>query len=588
MKQTDGVFLPEKYKTELIALYDFASNLLKKKVQGELKGASRMANEMQKALRTYPKDNTELFSRSELVAGFKWLLEQKIKSPEEGLIELIRLKPTRTISGVAPVTVLTKPYPCPGQCIFCPNDIRMPKSYIASEPGAQRAGRNAFDPYLQTYNRLQALDNIGHNVSKVELIVLGGTWSFYPENYQIWFIKRCFDAMNDFGVADNRISVNTDKFTSETQEPAETVNYNLEIVKSLSRACGDSASWQELATVQELNESSLARCVGMVLETRPDSITENEVLRLRRLGATKIQIGVQSLSDSILLANKRGTTVAQIRRAFELLRMAGFKIHAHMMPNLYRSDLKTDIADYLKLWGPDFAPDELKIYPTSVIKGTELYRYFKEGHYQPYSAAELEQYLKEVMLATPRYCRLTRIIRDIPSQEIAAGNKRTNLRQIVELQLKKEDLKCQCIRCREIKNQSATWADLEQELISYPVKNGTEYFISYKTKANDKILGFVRLSLSDKSQTKKHFTSELQDAAVIREVHVYGKVTDFGASDTEHIQHLGIGRTLVAEAEKIARDNGFEKIAVISAIGTRNYYRKLGFERKDLYMHKFL
>ena len=277
----DYHFNPEKYQRELLEIF---TALTKAELAGKLPDQGRPAlRYIQQILREHSKDGVDLFSRDELIAGYKYLSSQDLVKDDPKLIDLIKMKPVRTGSGVTVITVLTKPFPCPGNCIFCPNDVRMPKSYIASEPGAQRAGRNAFDPYLQTYNRLLALTNIGHQVSKVELIVLGGTWSFYPLDYRIWFIKRCFDALNDFGTKDNRPDKEGIDFKIPESESAGVKNYNAEVQLLDKEVKTESATWEELAQVQELNSQAKCRNVGLVLETRPDYITETEILNLQTL-----------------------------------------------------------------------------------------------------------------------------------------------------------------------------------------------------------------------------------------------------------------------------------------------------------------
>ena len=555
----------------------------------ELENLKKFNNKrIQVLLRKYPRGN-ELFSRDQLIENYKDYCAKGLLKEDTQILEELKLKPSRTMSGVTVITVLTKPYPCPGKCIFCPNDIRMPKSYISSEPGAQRAARNAFDPYLQTYNRLLALKNIGHNTEKVELIVLGGTWSFYPIEYKIWFIKRCFEAMNDFGFIDNRIEKASMLVDDPLINKEEIVTYNSKI-DFKKKVTNETATWEELFNEQIKNQNAKSRNVGLVLETRPDFINPKEVQELRQFGATKIQIGIQSLNDKILELNQRGTNRAQIINAVDLIRQAGFKIHAHWMPNLYESNIEIDRQDYLDLF--EFVkPDELKIYPTSIIKGTLLYKYFNEGKYKPYSNEELIDLLKFCLKHTPKYCRLTRIIRDIPSQEIEAGNKTTNLRQIIENELIKEETPCQCIRCREIKNKKVNFEDLEKKVIEYKSPAGTDYFITLETQ--NKITGFLRLYLSDKKYQEENPISnqlydEIKDSAVIREVHVYGQVVGIGRSMDKKAQHTGVGKTLVKEAEEIAKRNGFDKISVISAIGTREYYKKLGYNKQKLYQSKII
>lgn len=551
----------------------------------ELENLKKVNNKrIQILLRKYPRGH-ELFSRDQLISSYKEYCEKGLMSLDSEILDVLKLKPSRTMSGVTVITVLTKPYPCPGKCIFCPNDIRMPKSYISSEPGAQRAARNAFDPYLQTYNRLLALKNIGHNTEKIELIVLGGTWSFYPIEYKIWFIKRCFEAMNDFGVMDGRIEKASMLVEDPMKDKNEVVTYNSKI--NFERLVkNESATWEELFEEQLKNQNAKSRNVGLVLETRPDYISPKEIQELRQFGATKIQIGVQSLNDIVLEKNQRGTTRAQIVNAVNLIRSAGFKIHAHWMPNLYGSSIEIDKQDYLDLFEL-VKPDELKIYPTSIIKGTLLYKYFNEGKYKPYSNEELIELLKFCLKNTPKYCRLTRIIRDIPSNEIEAGNKTTNLRQIIENELIKEGTPCQCIRCREVKNTKVIFESLGKNILAYKSQVGTDYFITLETE--NKIAGFLRLFLSDKNESiENELYKEVKDSAIIREVHVYGQVVGIGKSISEKTQHTGVGKTLVAAAEEIAINNKFKKISVISAIGTREYYKKLGYTSQKMFQTKEL
>lgn len=511
-------------------------------------------NTLQTVLKKYPKNGKGLYRHDDLVLAYNELLSKKEIQPSKTIEERIRMKPTRTQSGVATVTVLMKPFICPGKCIFCPNEPNMPKSYIASEPGAQRALSNGFDPYLQTYNRIKALQNIGHRTEKIELIILGGTCSTYPEQYIIWFVKRCFDAMNSFG---------------NTSFEVDTKGIN-------------EITWEQLLEVQKINEKTVCRNVGLVLETRPDYITKEEVIRFRRLGATKIQIGIQSLDDNILKLNMRGHSIKESKKAFELLRLSGFKIHAHWMPNLYGSNVKKDIKDYKRLWSKDFQPDELKIYPTSIIRNTLLEKYYKEGKYIPYTHDQLLNLFVNILPTTPRYARITRIVRDIPSNEIVSGNKSSNFRQIAEKEILRQGEKMQDIRAREIKNESITWDDIELETIKYDTSVSKEYFISYKTKDTDRICSFLRLSIPK----KETYIEELKNSTIIREVHVYGSVVNIGKESDGESQHLGLGKKMIDTAEEISHKEGFKKVSVISAIGTREYYEKRGFRNNTLYMSK--
>ncbi len=584
-------FQPEEYVPILKSIFHDAY-LLKEDKKLDIKS-------MQKVIRRFPKSHGKLFAKYELLKGYNYLIEkgELVKNAE---IEFqLRMKPTRSISGVLPLTVLTKPYPCPGKCIFCPNDVRMPKSYLSDEPGAQRAERNNFDPYLQTFNRLKAFASTGHTVSKVELIILGGTWSYYPEAYQIWFIKRCFEALNDFGNKDQRSEVeltsvnafNTKVVPSEAKLAAQEINYNQAVAKvDRDQLLKEKASWDELEKLHIVNSTSNVKCVGLVIETRPDHISEKEVLRVRRLGATKTQIGFQSLSDKVLELNKRGHLTAATRRAVSLVRSAGFKIHAHWMPNLYGSDPTADKLDFAKLWTPDYQPDELKIYPCSLIASAELMQYFEKGLWKPYTREELLDVLTYALSNTPRYVRLTRVIRDIPSTDIVVGNKLTNFRELVEQELKVRKIVLQDIRSREIKGELPSEVDISLKITSYDAKNSygetREHFIEFIT-TNDKICGFLRLSLP-KSNLEEHFVSELKNTGIIREVHVYGTSIAVGEKSGEGVQHLGLGKKLIAKAEEMSREAGFTKLAVISAIGTRGYYDKLGYNLIDLYQVKDL
>lgn len=510
-----------------------------------------------------PSVEGKTFSKAQVIDAYN-RVKKDLNHPilkEKKLLNALKMKKVRTMSGVTPVAVLTKPFPCPGNCIYCPNDPQMPKSYLSAEPGAQRALQNAFDPYLQVFNRLVAYKNIGHPTDKVELIVLGGTWSFYPEKYQIWFIKRAFDAMNDFNPQKKNNYLETSFATNEKI-----------------------TSWKTLFAVQKKNETAKSRCVGLVLETRPDHISEEEVRRLRKLGATKIQLGVQSLSDEVLKLNKRGHGVKETKKAFEILRSAGFKIHAHWMPNLYGSNPKKDFEDFKKLFTDEsLRPDELKIYPCSLIKDTKLFDLYKKKKWKPYTEKQLFNILEKCVTFTPRYCRLSRVVRDISSDDIMAGNKKSNFRQMVERSLRDKNIKISEIRSREIKDEKVSFSELSLNMYPYETSNSTEYFLEYVTK-EDKLVGFLRLSLP----LKRSFVEEIADSAVIREVHVYGEVVGIGKEERGVAQHIGIGSELIKKAEEIAKEQYFGKISVISSIGTRNYYKKKGYKLIHYYQVKKL
>ena len=549
---------------------------------------------LDRIVKRHPRAGAGLFSKSEIIAGFRAFGAPGSSLSEAEFLERLRMRPVRTLSGVTPVTVLTRPFPCPGRCIFCPNDVRMPKSYLADEPGAQRAEDNRFDPYLQTWNRLAAYRGIGHPVEKVELIVLGGTWTFYPEPYQVWFAKRCLDAMNDFGRGiDRRAAAGAMPARYRALSPLdgrqENVSYNRAVSGFLAQQLGgdplhpsERAEWEELEAAQRCNETASCRCVGLVVETRPDSVTEDEVLRIRRLGATKVQLGIQSLSDAVLTRNRRGHDVAATRRAVRLLRAAGFKIHAHWMPNLLGSGVAQDAEDFSRLFDdPDFRPDELKLYPCSLIESAELMREYQSGAWQPYDEADLAELVAECMERTPPWCRLTRVIRDFSSDDIVAGNRTTNLREVATRRLQARGGRCRDVRSREVRGEAVDPARLVLEPLGYETSVGEECFLQLVTPDGPeaRLAAFLRLSLPREAP----FLSELQGCALLRELHVYGASLPLGQRAGGAAQHAGLGRRLVDEAARRARKAGYRALAVISAIGTRPYYRALGFRDGGLY-----
>ncbi|MEL7059132.1 MAG: tRNA uridine(34) 5-carboxymethylaminomethyl modification radical SAM/GNAT enzyme Elp3 [Acidobacteriota bacterium] len=565
---------------------------------------------LRRLCRRHPRAKGGSYSKSEILRAFRRFADERGWDDGERFIARLRRKPVRTLSGVAPVTVLTKPYPCPGRCIFCPSDVRMPKSYLSLEPGAQRAAQHRFDPFRQTLARLLALHGNGHRVDKVELIVLGGTWSSYPERYQIWFVERCLAAMNAFRRAEaddldlpERVGPAFESLGAETAEssapaPAEVDSrYNQTVARFLRRELGgelldasEGASWQCLEEAQRLNETAEARCVGLVLETRPDHLDRAEALRLRRLGATKVQVGVQSLDDEVLRLNRRGHDVAASRRALRLLRSFGFKLQLHWMANLYGSTPDRDVEDFARLFNdPEFRPDELKIYPCSLIDGTELMDVHRAGRWRPYEHDELLEVLTACLQAVPPYCRVTRVIRDIPGNDIVIGNKTTNFRQLAENALAADGRRMHDIRAREIRHHRVDAKTLRFEQVRYATSIGEERFLQV-VDPEDRIAGFCRLALPAADLGDRATPpDELRGAALLREVHVYGGVVAIGAAAGEagegRSQHLGLGRRLIAWAADLAAEAGAARLAVISGIGTRVYYRRLGFVDGRLYQH---
>jgi elongator complex protein 3 len=500
----------------------------------------RSGRKVSDAIRRHPLPDGGYVGKHMLVAIYRQLTENGEWEADAELLSRIRLKPVRTLSGVTTVTVLTSPYPCPGKCIFCPTDARMPKSYLPDEPGARRGLEHDFDPYAQVVSRIGALEAVGHPTDKIELLILGGTWSAYRRDYQEWFVTRCLDALN--GRESN-----------------------------------------SLMAAQAFNETAEHRNVGLVIETRPDRVNQNELAWLRTLGVTKIQMGAQSLDDRILEINRRGHTVAETRTAVELLRCAGFKIVLHWMPNLMGATLESDRIDFSRLW-KGFCPDEIKIYPNQLLENTELYQYWIAGDYQPYTTAELIQLIADVKETIPRYCRVNRVIRDIPSTYVVEGNKRTSLRQDVQRELRRRGTVCQCIRCREIRGRKVDVDALKMDDLVYSSGVSEEHFVSFVTP-NDRLAGFLRLTLPLPKAPVTGLT-DLERAAIIREVHVYGQSLPFGEEEEGAAQHAGLGGRLIEKAEELSRSAGFDRLAVISAIGTRRYYLRQGFQRGELYLIK--
>ncbi len=506
------------------------------------------------SLRRHPVPGGGYLGKYALVAAYQQMVQEGELSEDVRLLERIRLKPVRTLSGVTTVTVLTKPYPCPGKCVFCPTDARMPKSYLPDEPGAMRGLEFDFDPYAQVRSRLEALEAVGHPIDKIELLILGGTWSAYRRDYQEWFVRRCFEALN---------------------APLASLHF----VQPNGGTEGD------LREAQTLNETAPHRNVGLVIETRPDEIAPDELRWLRYLGVTKVQMGAQSLDDRILALNQRGHDVATTRRAVSLLRAAGFKIVLHWMPNLLGATLDSDRADFSRLWD-GLCPDEIKIYPTQLLANAELYAFWQRGEYQPYTTQELIDLIADLKTTIPRYCRVNRVIRDIPSTRVVQGNRRTSLRQDVQRELRRRGRACQCVRCREVRGKPVRPQTLRLDDLVYQADGAEEHFLSFVT-LDDHLAGFLRLSLpgTDSPQTG---LEDLRGAALVRELHIYGQSLPVGAEQDGAAQHAGLGTQLLEKAERLARQKGFERIAVISAVGTRQYYLERGFERGALYLLKRL
>ncbi|MDD5291427.1 MAG: tRNA uridine(34) 5-carboxymethylaminomethyl modification radical SAM/GNAT enzyme Elp3 [Patescibacteria group bacterium] len=482
---------------------------------------------------------------SDILKKYQELKTAKKIKDNPTLERILRKRAMRTMSGIAPVAVLIKPYPCPGKCVYCPSEKGVPQSYLSNEPAVMRAILCHYDPYKQVQLRLRALEANGHEPNKIELIVIGATWSVLPEKYKYWFIKNCFAAANNFS---QKSKVKSRKYNSKIK------------IKKLKK---------ELVKEQSKNEKAKYRLIGITLETRPDYINEKELWQMRELGCTRVELGVQAIDNKILALNKRGHGIAEIAKATKLLKDFGFKVTYHIMPGLPGSTPAKDFLMFKKLFSDErFQPDQIKFYPTVVTRGSLLYKWWREGKYKPYSDKQLQNLIIKCKKIIPPYVRIIRLIRDIPKESIIAGNIITNLRQI----MKDKGVKCNCVRCREVGNRQFKTSDLKLFIKKYKASGGQEYFISYESKDKKTLYGFCRLRLDDR--------------AIIRELHVYGELVPVGKN--KKVQHAGLGKKLMFEAEKIARGCGFKKIIVISGIGVREYYKKLGYKLENTYMVKTL
>lgn len=497
----------------------------------------------------------------ELIQAYRDLLgEGKIKQAPH-LLKVIQKRKVRTLSGIANITVLTKDLGCPGQCIFCPTEKGMPKSYLSNEPAMMRAVRNEFSAYRQVKTRLNGLVAQGHDVTKIDIRTAGGTWGAVPEWYRQRFLKGIFLALN------------------EGPGP----------MSDLESQISD----LHLDDLIKENETAKCRCVGLWVETRPDWVDKEEIIKLRDYGVTGIELGVQTTDDAVNDFNKRGHGLKESIEATKLCRDAGLKICHHLMPNLPTATLESDLKsgrDLFELEG--LRPDYLKVYPTMVISFSDLEKMVKEDPsiHTPYTDEELIEVVAEIKKSVPEYCRIIRIIRDIPAESIIMGSTKSNLRQIMQ----RRGIKCRCIRCREIQDADFETRNLKLEIRKYKANGAEELFISIEDQKQDKLIGLCRLRLLD--QKEKPLFKALEGAAIVRELHVYGRQETLGDSKSVKYplrragktQHLGFGRQLMKKAEEISKENGYSKIAVIAAIGTREYYKKLGYELEGTYMTKKL
>ena len=487
-------------------------------------------------------------SNSEIIRMLR--AEEKSK-----LLPLLRRKATRTISGVTVIAVMTKPYPCPQPepCAYCPGGppFGVPQSYTGFEPAALRGLQNEFDPYLQVKSRIGQLQAIGHNVDKIELIVMGGTFPATPLDYQTWFIQRCLDAVTDM----------------------------------------DSAGLEE---AKKNAETSRIRNVGITVETRPDWAKESHIDHMLSMGVTRVEVGVQNPSDEIYRLVGRTHTVKDVVEATRIMKDSGLKTVYHLMPGLPNSNTKKDLKAFREIFtNPDFKPDMIKIYPCLVLKGTKAYKWYREGKYEPYTNETAANLIVEIKKIIPHWIRVMRVQRDIPAPLIVAGVKRSNLRQLVQQKLKEQGIKCRCIRCREVGHRmlkDKVKPDPEKVKIlttRYAASEGEEIFISAEEPENNLLIGYLRLRIPSEKAHRQEVKAK--PCSIVRELHVYGPLVPVGEHLAKAWQHKGYGGILLSEAERISKENyDAKKVLVISALGTKQYYMRFGYRYDGLYMSKML
>jgi len=486
---------------------------------------------------------------------------------------LIIKKKQKSNSGVLVITVLTSAHPeyidedgilqigkfsCKHDCAYCPNEkahdgnnwTDQPRSYLFSEPAVLRANHNDFDPIKQMNARLSTLKEMGHALDKLEIIVLGGTWSEYPEQYRDDFITKLYYSANIY----NNI------YKRDLLSLEEEIEFN--------------------------QNEAVIHIIGLTLETRPDTITLDEIKKFRKYNCTRIQLGVQHTENSVLKKINRGHNIECVYEAIKLLKDNCYKIDIHLMPNLPGSSYDIDVKMLNdSLYDPRLQVDQYKIYPTAIVPWTKIKKWHEEGSYIPYDDLKLFVLIKDFKQKVQKWKRLNRIIRDIPSTYISGGysHKYVNMRQLLQNDMKKYNWSCRCIRCREVGNNLINPDDIRLSIEQYDASDGKEYFISYET--DNYLIGFIRLRLSKNNENRLEI---LKDMALIRELHVYSNLNNVGNNIEESMQHKGYGKKLVFEAERLALENGYTKVAIISGTGVRNYYNKLGYQLKDTYMIKNL
>ncbi len=440
-------------------------------------------------------------------------------------------KPVRTISGVTPLAVVLKPKKCNhGTCIYCPGGEKVPQSYTDKSPAIMRALALDFDPFEQVKNRLRVLKKMNHPTDKIELIIIGGTFLQYPLEYQYDFVKRCFDALNE-------------------------------------------KNSKDLRQAKKLNQTSGHRCIAMCIENRPDNCSDEEIKRMLEFGATRVEIGVQIIDDEIYKKTNRGHSVKDVIEATERLKNAGFKVGYHIMPGLPYSSPEKDLEMFEKIFNDErFCPDQLKIYPCQIVKNSPLEKIYKKIKYKSYSDEETKKIVKKMISIIPEYCRLMRIMREIPKEKMVTEPIKLDLRKDVEDKLRDSKIKIKEIRMREIGFNKNIDSNIKLKILKYNSSNGKEFFLEFVNKDNI-IFGLLRLRI-------------FRDKAIIRELHIYGQALKLGEKTKTASQHKGIGKLLINEAEKIAKENNIKKLLIISGVGVREYYKKLGYKLEENYMVK--
>ncbi len=482
-------------------------------------------------------------SNSEVIAALE-------PGARDAFEEMLRVHPRRSASGIVVVTAFSAPYSCPhGTCVFCPGGPRSgtPQSYLPDSPGMRTALGVAFDPFLQVRRSLGKYEGNGHGVDKVETVIEGGTFIALSNDYQASFVKGVYDGLNGF------------------------------VAGTLEEA-------------QAANESARSRCVGLTLESKPDWCRPQDVDLMLSFGITRLEIGVQSLRNAILSRSNRGHTMEDTLDAFRVVRDAGLKVTAHMMPGLPGATPEEDLEDLRMLFGrDDLRPDMMKLYPTLVVPGTALAKQFEAGVYRPYDLRTVVELLSDMKRFVPRWHRIMRIQREIPAGKILGGVRNGNLRELVLARAKEKGWECCCIRCREVALSEPAAMDEEDALAyredRYSASGGLEVFGSFEYQRSKKIAGFVRLRVPSKGA----YRPEMAGSTVVRELRVYGRQVEVGGRSENAWQHRGLGASLMKSAERLSSEEfDAKRVLVTSAVGTRDYYRKLGYERLGPYMAKRL